>query len=77
MQKKLKKIKKGIDKTTNTVAAAFKNSPPFSPPFPHLKGFGTFGKGQKKARLHREIGLVASTGVEPVTHGFSVRCSTN
>ena len=31
----------------------------------------------KKARLIGESGFVAPTGVEPVTHGFSVRCSTN
>ena len=32
---------------------------------------------KKSPDSHNEPGPVASTGVEPVTHGFSVRCSTN
>ncbi|GEM_PF-6507158 len=31
-------------------------------------------KGQKKSRINR---LVVLAGIEPATHGFSVRCSTN
>jgi hypothetical protein len=33
-------------------------------------------KGQKKTRSF-ETGLVVISGLEPPTHGFSVRCSTN
>ena len=38
-------------------------------------GVNNFAFGHKKTP--NDSGSVVLTGIEPVTHGFSVRCSTN